>query len=455
MRSHARRLKALARGYLILPDANFLLRQYCALVRRLPTDPATQPLTAPNPMNYNHQLQVFEENVLRHGAQPERGQQTHFDHGLKVTLVSKSQKMTGFELPRRLPTYRLRLHAYYSSGGDALLRDLIGNSHAYVVEETSYDNWNGGTYGHDVQLFLPMKELSKVDINDIDRVTQKITEDLNKVSASVPNEFFANVHLELFDENDGICQRARPLHSRTERDADTLSIWKRGMVRLFISHRDGHKVVANELAETLESYGISSFVAHDSIQPMSIWQTEILNGLESMEIMLAFVTDDFHESVWTNQEVGFALGRNIPVVPLKLQDRDPSGFIGKQQALKWSYDNVAEAAPSIYEILAEKLSNRERLQTSLIRAFASSPDFHEARWRFDRMRNVVSKISDTELEEIVVAFRENDQLHNAIYLENKYHRLSGFLGETSEKSIVIEGKTISVIDDDAEDEVPF
>ena len=63
------------------------------------------------------------------------------------------ETMAGFELPRRLPMYRLRLHAYYSSRGDDLLRDLIGNSHAYVVEETSYDNWNGVTYGHDVQLF--------------------------------------------------------------------------------------------------------------------------------------------------------------------------------------------------------------------------------------------------------------------------------------------------------------
>ena len=388
------------------------------------------------------------QKVQRHAARLRRKRQTRLDHWLKILLEFKVDKMTGFELPRRFPTYRLRLHAYYSSGGDDLLRDLIGNAHAYVVEEASYDNWNGGTYGHDVQLFLPMEELSKVDINDIDRVTQRISEDLNKVSGSVQNEFFANVHLELFDENDEVCQRARPLHSRPERNADALTIWKRGMVRLFISHRDEHKTVANELAETLESYGISSFVAHDSIQPMSIWQTEILNGLESMEIMLTLVTDDFHDSVWTNQEVGFALGRNIPIVPLKLQGRDPDGFIGKQQALKWSYDNVAEAAPTIYEILSNKLGNRERLQTSLIRAFASSPDFHETRRRFDRMRNVVSEISDAELEEIIVAFRDNDQLHNAIYLTNKYQRLRDFLGETSGKKIVINLNDISVINDE-------
>ena len=361
--------------------------------------------------------------------------------------------MAGFEIPRRLPTYRRQLHAYYSSSGDNLLRDLIGNSHAYVVEKTNYDNWNGGTYGHDVQLFLPMEELSKVDINDIDRVTQRICEDLNKVSTNVASEVFEKVHLELFDENDEICQQARPFHSRTDRDPDTLSIWKRGMVRLFISHRDEHKAKANKLAAALEGYGISSCVAHDSIQPMSIWQTEILKGLESMEVMLAFITDEFRDSVWTNQEIGFSLGRNIPIIPLKLQGQDPSGFIDKQQALKWSYGDVAEAAPKLYEILADKLGNRERLQTSLVRAFVSSPDFNETKRRFDRMRNVVSKLSEVELEDIIVGFRENNQLHDAIYLNNKYRRLNQFLSEASGKNVVIDGKNIVV--DDTEDDVPF
>ena len=362
--------------------------------------------------------------------------------------------MTAFELPRRFPAYRLRLHAHYASRNQDLLRDLIGRSHAHVIEGTGYDNLNGGTYGHDVQLFLTMEELSKVDIDDANQVTQTFRDDLNKLGAGISNEYFENVHLELFDENDEACQRARPLHSRPDRDPDALTIWTPGMLRLFISHRDEHKAMANELADALESYGISSFVAHDSIQPMRIWQTEILNGLESMEIMLALVTDDFHDSVWTNQEVGFALGRNIPIVPLKLQGRDPAGFIGKQQALKWRYDNVTEAAPRVYEILADELGNRERLQTSLVRAFVNAPDFFETKRRFDRMTSVVSELSDLEFDEIVVGFRVNTQLHNAIYLNNKYHRLTRFLGKATGREVDIDGRNISVVDS-SDDEIPY
>ena len=362
--------------------------------------------------------------------------------------------MTGFELPRRLPTYRLRLRAHYASRDQQLLCELIGKSHASVIEETTHDNLDGGTYGHDVKLFLPMEELSKVGIDDIKQVTQQLREDLNKLGAGVANEHFDAVHLELFDENDEVCRRARPLHSRPDRDPDALTIWTHGMLRLFISHRDEHKAMANELADALEPYGISSFVAHDSIHPMTIWQTEILNGLESMEIMLALVTDDFHESVWTNQELGFALGRNIPIVPLKMQRRDPDGFVGKHQALKCRYDNVAAAAPKVYRILADKLGNRERLQTSLVRAFVNSPDFSETKRRFDRMTSVVSELSDSEFDEIVAGFRESTQLHKAIYLNDKYRRLTRFVRDATGREAVIDGRKISIVDG-LDDDIPF
>ena len=278
--------------------------------------------------------------------------------------------MEDYRLPRKLPTYRHLLHAQYNRDGKRLLRDVIGLSRAFVDEATVYDNWDGGTFGHDVQLFLPIEELSKINIDDINAVKQRICEDLNKLGNGVNNEFYANVHLELYDEYEENCQRAKPLRSRAVRDSDTHSIWQPGLIRLFISHRDAYKAEANKLARALKAYGLSSFVAHDSIEPMSIWQAEIIKGLETMEVMLAFVTDDFHKSIWTNQEIGFALGQDIPIVSLKVQRKDPEGFIGIQQALKCNLDNLDEIAPEIYDLIVEKISNKQRLQSSLISVFS-------------------------------------------------------------------------------------
>ena len=98
--------------------------------------------------------------------------------------------------------------------------------------------------------------------------------------------------------------------------------------RLFISHRDTHKVDAQDLADALKPYGISAFVAHDTIEPMTTWQREIEGGLATMEVMVAFITDDFHDSDCPNQEVGIALGKSVPVIPVKFERTDPKGFIG-------------------------------------------------------------------------------------------------------------------------------
>ena len=227
------------------------------------------------------------------------------------------------------------------------------------------------------------------------------------------------------------------------------------MIRLFISHRDEYKVQANQLARILESYGISSFVAHDSIQPMSIWQAEIIKGLETMEAMLAFVTNDFHESIWTNQEIGFALGRDIPIIPLKLQSNDPEGFIGIQQALKSSLDNATRIAPEICDLISQKLGNRQRLQSSLIRVFLKSQNFDDTRERFDRMKNVVNELSDSEVKGIVDGFRSNYQLHKSFHLTNSQNRLCQFLHDTTGKEFAVEGKVISCTSDSEEDDIPF
>lgn len=215
------------------------------------------------------------------------------------------------------------------------------------------------------------------------------------------------------------------------------------MVRLFISHRDTHKSQANELARVLEPYGISSFVAHDTIEPMTEWQAEIRKGLDTMEIMLAFVTNDFHESVWTNQEIGFALVRNIPIISLKLQQSDPKGFIRDQQALKGRLDDPATSVQAIYDLLAERLGNRERLQSGFISAFVEARSYSEAKERFDRMEKVVNRLSDDEVKRIIDGFTANSQLYNCIYLHNpKNQRLCDFLERTTSEFFSIKGTRI-------------
>jgi hypothetical protein len=164
-----------------------------------------------------------------------------------------------------------------------------------------------------------------------------------------------------------------------------------------------------------------------------------------VEVMLAFVTDDFHEGVWTNQEIGYALGKGVPIIPVKFQRKDPVGFIGTTQALKGRLDLVEEAAPAIYRLLVDKLGQKGRLQQALVSAFAKSPSFDAARDRFDRIYGVVSTLTDDEVGQIQTAYSSNERLHGAYYLKNRYNRLTEFMKRCTGKEFNIDGKELKEV----------
>ncbi len=363
-------------------------------------------------------------------------------------------------LPSKIGSYLKRLELEYARTDQTRLLEIITAARVQVIEETSYDNWNGGTYGHDVILFLPADIIGELGFDWQKQLGDRICEDLNKCAGSVNNESFREVHLELADELDPGYQRAVSFAQQPQTNPDTLSFWTPGHLRLFISHRDTHKAEARHLADALSEYGVSAFVAHDTIEPMTTWQREIEKGLETMEVMLAFVTDDFQESVWTNQEVGYALGKGVPVIPVKFERKDPVGFIGTKQALKGRLDRVEEAARATYKVLVDKLGQKGRLQRGLVAAFASSSNWDAARERFDRMEGSVSTLTDDEVSQIQTAYSSNDSLHGAYYLKNHYNRLTDFMKRCTGKEFEIDGKELKIKKVKAkkremDDEIPF
>lgn len=360
-----------------------------------------------------------------------------------------------FFLPSKLGSYLRRLEIEYRRSGSELPHEIITSARYFIREGVAYDNWNGGIHGHDLVLFLPETIIEKISLADQETIANQIKEDLQICAKGIENEFLNETLFELVDQGDAEFAKSVPFSNRVTAAPDQISFWQSGYLRLFISHRDGHKAKAKQLAKSLKEYGISAFVAHDTIEPMTIWQHEITKGLETMEIMLVFLTDDLHDSVWTNQEIGFALGRNIPVITLKLEDRDPSGFIGTEQALRGSLQAPVAQVTEIYQLIANKVGQKKRLQQILVNAFIQSGNFDEAKSRFDRINSVVEQLVDTQFEEIVNGFRDNSQLHNAVYLISNYARLANFLERTTGKKIVINQQEISVSVPPLNDDIPF
>jgi hypothetical protein len=170
------------------------------------------------------------------------------------------------------------------------------------------------------------------------------------------------------------------------------------------------------LKESLRVFGISAFVAHEDIHPTKEWQDEIENALFSMDAFVALMTEEFHESIWTDQEVGVAFGRGVPIISVKL-GKDPYGFIGKFQALSCSW----EVAP---REIVKLLLKHDRMLNTYIKAVEQCADYEDANI-LSEILPYIAKLSNEQASRLVSAFNENSQVRDSFGFNGKTPRRYG------------------------------
>ena len=154
--------------------------------------------------------------------------------------------------------------------------------------------------------------------------------------------------------------------------AKLADFWTDGYFRIFVSHLSSNRERMSAMKVNLANWGASAFIAHEDIEASREWRDEVEAGLESMEVLVAVVEPGFKESGWCAQEVGYALGRKIDIIPLRA-GLDPFGFFGKYQGIqiKGKYPEVV--ASEIIQALLKKPQHRNSLLQSMGKAFAKLP----------------------------------------------------------------------------------
>jgi len=191
---------------------------------------------------------------------------------------------------------------------------------------------------------------------------------------------------------------------RVTTHADEDRIWGGKGYRVFLSHKSEVKKETAELKKQLGSFGISGFVAHADIKPTRHWQDEIEKALASMHGFVALLTKGFHDSNWTDQEVGYALARGVPLIAVKIE-RDPYGFIGKFQALSSSWSS----APGE---IAKLLIAQPRMLDAFVDAAANCSSFDQGN-ELSAVLPHIEVLSADQADRLVSAFNENAQLQGS------------------------------------------
>jgi len=212
--------------------------------------------------------------------------------------------------------------------------------------------------------------------------------------------------------SESLLELAKHLGLATEiESAATPSFWNADQPRVFISHLASIKAKAKELKAALSEYSIASFVAHEDIEPTKEWQTEIEIGLSTMDALVAMLTPGFKESNWTDQEVGFAIGRGVPIVPVTL-GLNPYGFIGKYQALQGRERELPIIAAEITEILLGKPGIGRKITSGIVEKFANSYSWENAKENMELLEKC-QHLNTDHIKKLKKAVKENSQVGSA------------------------------------------
>ncbi len=196
---------------------------------------------------------------------------------------------------------------------------------------------------------------------------------------------------------------------------NSTTFWKAGHFKLFISHLSSFKKTIGHLKKELEKYGISSFVAHEDIEPTKEWQEEIEKGLFSMDALCAVLMPGFKESNWTDQEIGVAIGRGILVIPIR-KELDPYGFIGKFQGFQALGKNVNKVAEGVFLILTKNPKTRSRIINCLVDLLLLSNNKNQAIERIAALKKI-SDLPNDIINQIRLRMTDNQNLKDKDVLE--------------------------------------
>lgn len=189
---------------------------------------------------------------------------------------------------------------------------------------------------------------------------------------------------------------------------------------IFISHSTYDLSYVNDLTSELEFLGFKVFVAHRDIEPSAEWLDEIVAALKSYEIFIAYITNNFKNSAWCDQESGIAYVHNRKIIPIIAEKKMiPYGFLNKYQKFgiyserslhpyRWS----RIIASKIFDLLYKDSLFKSKLRESVFGVVPLVSNFYFANALFNKLP-MLEPFSKDEIIRIIGESNTNRQIYEA------------------------------------------
>lgn len=127
-------------------------------------------------------------------------------------------------------------------------------------------------------------------------------------------------------------------------------------IRVFVSYASDNEEEVNRIEEALKCNGIT--VLRDKRIPGgAAFPSEIKSFIDHAQVFMPIISKKSIKKGWVQQEVGFAVGREIPMLPVRIGE-EPNGFIRDFQAV--DYEEGIDLAKVLRKEVFVDLLDRQR-----------------------------------------------------------------------------------------------
>lgn len=179
---------------------------------------------------------------------------------------------------------------------------------------------------------------------------------------------------------------------------------------VFISYSSVDKHVGGQVQRLLFEFGVSSFLAHETIEVSEDWRQRILSELNTCGVFVPILSESFLKSVWTQQEVGSVVLRpEVTIAPISIDGTKPPGFLSNLQCAFVPSTGLSA------ELLIQPLVRRcpRIFVPGLIERVSMAPNFREGEARLRWLRPAFDILTPTELSSLVDVCLDNGQVYDA------------------------------------------
>lgn len=151
---------------------------------------------------------------------------------------------------------------------------------------------------------------------------------------------------------------------------------------VFISYSSSDKAAADAVVAGLEQKGIRCWVAPRDLTPGISWGQGIADAIEASKVMVVILSQNSNQSRQVAREVERAISKEVTIIPLRIENIDPTGAIAYFLASEHWLDAITPPLERHIDKLGNAiklfLSDREDTSISKTPEIQSSPEEKQA-----------------------------------------------------------------------------